>query len=71
MSADASSLMSTVVWLPEESDMARISLNNIRHSYMAHPKTDDDYALKRVDLSWDDGVRMHYLAHRVVGRLHY
>ncbi len=55
MSADASSLMSTVVWLPEESDMARISLNNIRHSYMAHPKTDDDYALKRVDLSWDDG----------------
>lgn len=35
--------------------MARISLNNIRHSYMTHPQTDDDYALKRVDLAWDDG----------------
>lgn len=55
MSADASSLMSTAVLLPEENDMARISLNNIRHSYMTHPQTDDDYALKRVDLAWDDG----------------
>ena len=35
--------------------MARITLNNIRHSYLPNPKSDDDYALQRVDLDWDDG----------------
>jgi glycerol transport system ATP-binding protein len=35
--------------------MARITLNNIRHSYLANPKSDDDYALQRVHLDWDDG----------------
>jgi len=35
--------------------VARITLNNIRHSYLPHPKSDDDYALQRVHLDWDDG----------------
>lgn len=35
--------------------MARITLNNIRHSYLPNPKSDDDYALQRVHLDWDDG----------------
>ena len=28
--------------------MARIELDHIRHSYLAHPARDDDYALKEV-----------------------
>ena len=35
--------------------MARITLNNIRHSYLPNPKSADDYALQRVHLDWDDG----------------
>lgn len=35
--------------------MARITLNNIRHSYFPNPQSDDDYALQRVHLAWDDG----------------
>lgn len=35
--------------------MARIDLNNIRHAYMAAPKGDDDFALKRVHHTFDDG----------------
>ncbi len=35
--------------------MARITLDNLRHSYMAAPKTDADYALQQVDLEWQDG----------------
>ncbi len=35
--------------------MARITLDALRHSYMPDPQGDEDFALKRVDLDWDDG----------------
>jgi glycerol transport system ATP-binding protein len=35
--------------------MARISLQNLRHSYLAAPKTEADWALKRMDMDWSDG----------------
>ena len=35
--------------------MARIDLDHIKHSYLAHPKSEADYALKEVHHSWDDG----------------
>ena len=35
--------------------MAEIRIDNLRHSYMADPRSDDDYALKRLSLTWEDG----------------
>lgn len=35
--------------------MAKITLDNIRHSYVSNPRNVDDYALKKVDAVWDDG----------------
>lgn len=35
--------------------MAQITLNDIRHSYLPNPQSDEDYALKSVDLAWEDG----------------
>jgi glycerol transport system ATP-binding protein len=35
--------------------MARITLDNLRHSYLADPKSPADYALKQLDVLWDDG----------------
>ena len=35
--------------------MAKIALNNLRHSYYPNPKSDEDFALKRLSLDWDDG----------------
>ncbi len=35
--------------------MAKITLSNLKHSYMANPKTAEDYALKEIDLDWEDG----------------
>lgn len=35
--------------------MARIKLDNIRHSYFPNPSNDDDFALKRVHFDWEDG----------------
>jgi glycerol transport system ATP-binding protein len=35
--------------------MAKITLDNLRHSYMAHPTRDEDFALKRLFLDWQDG----------------
>jgi glycerol transport system ATP-binding protein len=35
--------------------MARIELNGIEHSYAAKPRTEADWALKRLDLVWRDG----------------
>ncbi|MEP1613762.1 MAG: ABC transporter ATP-binding protein [Roseobacter sp.] len=35
--------------------MAKISLSKLRHSYMPHPKSVDDFALKEIDLDWSDG----------------
>jgi glycerol transport system ATP-binding protein len=35
--------------------MAKITLQDLRHSYLSQPKTDDDYALKHINLDWKDG----------------
>jgi glycerol transport system ATP-binding protein len=35
--------------------MARISLENLRHSYRERPQADADWALKRLDLAWEAG----------------
>jgi glycerol transport system ATP-binding protein len=35
--------------------MARITLQDLRHSYYAAPQKDDDWALKKLSLDWDDG----------------
>ena len=35
--------------------MARIALENLRHSYMSNPSSDADYALQQIDLEWLDG----------------
>ena len=35
--------------------MAKITLQNLRQSYYPNPSKDEDYALKRVHLDWEDG----------------
>ena len=35
--------------------MARISLKDLRHSYVPDPQSDDDYALQYLDVEWKDG----------------
>src|SRR5262245_26468595 len=35
--------------------MARITLQDLRHSYYRDPQKDDDWALKRISLEWSDG----------------
>ncbi|MEO1551923.1 MAG: ABC transporter ATP-binding protein [Pseudomonadota bacterium] len=35
--------------------MAQITLSKLRHSYVADPKGPQDYALKNIDLTWQDG----------------
>ncbi|MGV6849792.1 MAG: ABC transporter ATP-binding protein [Marinibacterium sp.] len=35
--------------------MAEIRLDKLRHSYLANPSGPDDYALKEIDLAWNDG----------------
>jgi glycerol transport system ATP-binding protein len=35
--------------------MARINLQNLRHSYVPNPQDAQDWALKRVDIEWSDG----------------
>jgi glycerol transport system ATP-binding protein len=35
--------------------MAEIRIDNLRHSYMPNPASDDDFALKRLSLTWQDG----------------
>ncbi|HYD39906.1 MAG TPA: ABC transporter ATP-binding protein [Anaeromyxobacter sp.] len=36
--------------------MARIRLEQLRHTYRAKPAGDDDWALKRLDLAWEQGT---------------
>ena len=36
--------------------MARITLDNLAHSYMAKPGSEDDYALKELNHVWEDGA---------------
>ncbi|MGB5986042.1 MAG: ABC transporter ATP-binding protein, partial [Desulfobacterales bacterium] len=35
--------------------MARIEMDEVAHSYLANPKGDADYALKRIHNIWEDG----------------
>src|SRR5215813_2272763 len=35
--------------------MAKISLKNIKHSYLKRPSSAEDWALKELDLEWSDG----------------
>ena len=35
--------------------MAKITLSNLRHSYLPNPSGPDDFALKQIDLDWQDG----------------
>jgi glycerol transport system ATP-binding protein len=35
--------------------MATITLENLRHSYVTEPASDADWALKRLDVTWEDG----------------
>ena len=35
--------------------MANIRLKDLRHSYVPNPTSEDDYALKYMDVDWDDG----------------
>ena len=35
--------------------MAKITLSNLRHSYSTNPVEPADYALKSIDLDWQDG----------------
>lgn len=35
--------------------MAKITLDKLRHSYSSNPKGPDDYALKELNLDWQDG----------------
>ena len=35
--------------------MARIGLHNVRHSYVPQPADDADWALKHMDVEWQDG----------------
>ncbi|MBV1867830.1 MAG: ABC transporter ATP-binding protein [Marinosulfonomonas sp.] len=35
--------------------MAKVTLKNLRHSYYPNPKKPEDYALKEIDLEWQDG----------------
>ncbi len=35
--------------------MAKVTLEKLRHSYLPNPSKPDDYALKEIDLSWNDG----------------
>lgn len=35
--------------------MAKITISELRHSYVANPKLDEDWALKNLDLEWLDG----------------
>jgi glycerol transport system ATP-binding protein len=35
--------------------MARIRLDDLRHSYLDVPRSEDDWALKRMDVEWSDG----------------
>ncbi|NNE87904.1 MAG: ABC transporter ATP-binding protein [Silicimonas sp.] len=35
--------------------MAKVTLSNLRHSYLPNPQGAEDYALKEIDLDWDDG----------------
>lgn len=42
-------------WPPEEDKMAKITLDNLAHSYLPNPTSEDDFALKELNHDWVDG----------------
>lgn len=43
-------------WPPEGlTNMAKITLDNLAHSYLANPTSEDDFALKELNHDWTDG----------------
>lgn len=36
--------------------MAKITLDNLAHSYLPNPGSEDDFALKELNHDWDDGA---------------
>ena len=36
--------------------MAKITLDNLAHSYLPHPKGEADFALKELNHDWEDGA---------------
>ena len=36
-------------------DMSSITLKSLRHSYLPNPQSEEDYALRKIDLTWRDG----------------
>ena len=42
-------------WQPEERNMAKITLDNLAHSYLPNPQGEDDFALKELNHDWGDG----------------
>src|SRR6056297_501586 len=36
--------------------MARITLDNLAHSYLPNPKSENDFALKELNHDWEDGA---------------
>jgi len=43
------------IWKAEATDLAKINLSNLRHSYLSKPVNPEDWALKQLDIEWDDG----------------
>ncbi|MGA0377287.1 MAG: ABC transporter ATP-binding protein, partial [bacterium] len=35
--------------------MSSITLKSLRHSYLPNPQSEEDYALRKIDLTWRDG----------------
>lgn len=44
--------------------MAKISIKDLRHCYLAEPKREEGWALKRISLECVDGVPMRFLVPR-------
>ena len=45
--------------------MAKITLDRLRHSYLAAPSAPEDYALKEIDLDWGGKLVFYPLGHRL------
>ena len=35
--------------------MSSITLKSLQHSYLPNPQSEEDYALRKIDLTWRDG----------------
>ena len=51
--------------------MSSITLKSLRHSYLPNPQSEEDYALRKIDLTWRDGGRLLCWVRLVVAKQHY